>query len=268
MLHGRGEFIEKYGEVIGELVGQGWAIWTMDWRGQGLSSRLLRNAHKGHVEDFEDYLDDLDAFVARFVAPNPAKAPCFILAHSMGGHLTLRYLARHPERFSGAVLSAPMVGVHAPAPEWVLELVLGLAARLGLGGLYLAGGDYGPEDRAFHSNLLTRDPVRFQQTQALIDENPQLAIGGLTVGWMVAALRSMRRLMAPKTARSVTTPVLMVCAGHDQRVDNGPALELARRLPNGRAEVIADAEHELMMERDVVRDRFMALVQGFVSEIA
>ena len=268
LLHGRGEFIEKYDEVIGELTARGWAIWTMDWRGQGLSSRALRNAHKGHVDDFEDYLYDLDAFVTRFMSPDPTRSPCVILAHSMGGHLALRYLARHPGRFSGAVLSAPMVGVHAPLPEWLMELLLGAAVRLGLGGLYLVGDDHGPEDRAFHSNLLTRDPARFQRTQARIDENPQLAIGGLTVGWMSAALRSMRRLFDEGAIEALTTPVLMVCAGHDQRVANAPAMELARRLVGGRVQVIPDAEHELMMERDDVRDRFWALFRGFVDEVA
>jgi len=44
---GRGEFIEKYFETIGELRRRGFAVATMDWRGQGRSSRQLPDARKG-----------------------------------------------------------------------------------------------------------------------------------------------------------------------------------------------------------------------------
>ena len=44
---GRTEFIEKYLEVIRELVGRGFTVLTHDWRGQGLSQRLLADRLKG-----------------------------------------------------------------------------------------------------------------------------------------------------------------------------------------------------------------------------
>ena len=44
---GRGEFIEKYFEVIGELLTRGFAVAAMDWRGQGGLDRPLRNASQG-----------------------------------------------------------------------------------------------------------------------------------------------------------------------------------------------------------------------------
>ena len=39
LLNGQTEFIEKYFEVIDELRGRGFTVATMDWRGQGGSSR-------------------------------------------------------------------------------------------------------------------------------------------------------------------------------------------------------------------------------------
>ena len=38
LLNGQTEFIEKYFEVIDELRGRGFAVATMDWRGQGGSA--------------------------------------------------------------------------------------------------------------------------------------------------------------------------------------------------------------------------------------
>ena len=49
---GRGEFIEKYFEVIADLRRRGFAVATMDWRGQGGSQRMLPNPRKGHVRYF------------------------------------------------------------------------------------------------------------------------------------------------------------------------------------------------------------------------
>ena len=63
VLGGRGEFIEKYFEVIEELLSRGFAVAAMDWRGQGGSERALRNPRKGHVDDFALYLRDVQALV-------------------------------------------------------------------------------------------------------------------------------------------------------------------------------------------------------------
>ena len=55
LFHGRAEFIEKYFESVRELQARGFAVATLDWRGQGLSDRALADTHKGHVYDFDEY---------------------------------------------------------------------------------------------------------------------------------------------------------------------------------------------------------------------
>src|ERR1700726_4973604 len=52
---GRAEFIEKYFETVRDLRTRGFAVATLDWRGQGLSERALRNSRKGYVRDFSGY---------------------------------------------------------------------------------------------------------------------------------------------------------------------------------------------------------------------
>ena len=58
LFHGYGEFIEKYYEVICELRERGYAVATFDWRGQGLSERLIGDSHKGYVSSFSDFVSD------------------------------------------------------------------------------------------------------------------------------------------------------------------------------------------------------------------
>ena len=50
------EFIEKYYETIGDLTELGWSVVIFDWRGQGLSSKLLKEKDKGYVDNFAQYL--------------------------------------------------------------------------------------------------------------------------------------------------------------------------------------------------------------------
>src|SRR4026207_1372149 len=63
LFQGRGEYIEKYFEVIADLRRRGFSVATMDWRGQGGSSRPLANPLKGHVSSFSEYDRDLLLFM-------------------------------------------------------------------------------------------------------------------------------------------------------------------------------------------------------------
>ena len=62
---GRTEPIEKYFEVVEELLARGFAVLVHDWRGQGLSHRALPDKLKGHASGFTD-------FVADYRAPTPS----------------------------------------------------------------------------------------------------------------------------------------------------------------------------------------------------
>ncbi len=95
LFQGRGEFIEKYFEVVADLRRRGFAVATMDWRGQGGSERLLSNPRKGHVRSFADFDQDLAAFMKEIVLPD-CPPPYIAMAHSMGGHILLRN-ATHAE---------------------------------------------------------------------------------------------------------------------------------------------------------------------------
>jgi alpha-beta hydrolase superfamily lysophospholipase len=110
LAQGRTEFIEKYYEVIAELLQRGLSVVTFDWRGQGLSSRQLADPLKGHINDFSEFDADIACVVTKVLQEHGTK-PYFALAHSMGGNITLRYLRDYPHEFDRAVLPAPMLAV-------------------------------------------------------------------------------------------------------------------------------------------------------------
>ncbi len=161
VLGGRGEFIEKYFEVVRELLSRGFAVALMDWRGQGGSDRPLRNLWKGHVDDFSHYGLDLQAFVASVLAPYCPR-PWFGLGHSMGA--TVLLVAAEGDRcpFERLILTSPMIAVkgvnHLGATGFLVEAL----DALGLGGAFVPGE--GPRTlwtAPYEGNVFTSDPVRF-----------------------------------------------------------------------------------------------------------
>jgi len=262
ILNGRTEFIEKYFEVIGDLLARHYAVATLDWRGQGLSDRVLDNPNKGYVRDFGLYVSDLRRVFTDFIEPSCPR-PYRALSHSLGGCIALHYLASYPDSFDAAIFSAPMwgigrgVGTSAP-----LRALLRLLDRLGAGRRYLPGRrDYGDSDRTFAGNPLTRDAERFARIVAQIDAEPRLALGGPTIHWACEALRAIAAIHAPGFSERVEIPVRVCTAGADTVVSIAAQSAVARRLPNASQHIFEEAKHELLMERDAIRSRFFALFE-------
>ena len=265
LLQGQTEFIEKYVEVIGELAARGFTVATFDWRGQGGSARQLADPLKAHVRDFAEYDDDLTSFLEQVVEPLSPRP--LALAHSMGGQILLRTLHDRPGAFSAAAFSAPMLGISTrgrPAP--LVRLVTALQNFAGQSGAFawgMAGRD--PLLATFDAQLCTSDRARFARTQEFLKANPSLRLAGPTWGWLKAAYRSMARGTAPGFAESIQTPVLIVGAGRDRIVRVEATRDFVRRLPHGTYLELADAEHEILMERDSIRARFWQAFDGFVG---
>ena len=260
LLHGRTEFIEKYDEVIGELTGRGYTVWTFDWRGQGLSSRETDNRHKGHSNDFQDYLDDLQAFLSDVVADECASQR-LLLAHSMGGHLALRHLLGGATRFTHAAICAPMTAIRfgGPGRKRMVKWVACLGRWLGKATDYAPGsGDCTAESYEASFPKLTSSRKRYENYLAAVRRQPDLELGGVTYGWLNAALKSSRKLMREAAGGHRHPPITLFLAGREQIVDNAATLKLAALVDDSEVITYPDAQHEIMMESDQIWQAFWA----------
>lgn len=263
VLGGRGEPLEKYAEVEAELAARGCAPWSLEWRGQGGSAREPGLEGLGHVDSFELYLADLRAFIADVLAPAARDRPVALLAHSMGAHVALRYLAAGPHpAIARAVLVAPMLRLRTGAPPWVLPLLARCEVALGRG-RRPARRERAPS--GLDGNPWTRDLARLARNLAFLREHPALAATRPTWGWLDAALRSNAALLAPGVLEAVRTPTLAVLPGGDRIVDNTVARRELPRLPDVRVVEVPNAEHELLMERDEARALFWAAFDAFLA---
>ena len=155
LLSGRAEFIEKYFEVIADLRRRGFAVATMDWRGQGGSQRMLSNPRKGHVAGFWEYDRDLIRFMKDIVLPD-CPPPFIGLGHSMGGNILLRNATMPGLWFERIVLTAPMISFPRAASAQ-RHRARGSTPRLppcwGMSTAYVVGGsDELPLDQKFEGN--------------------------------------------------------------------------------------------------------------------
>jgi lysophospholipase len=261
---GRSEWIEKYFETVRDLRNRGFAVAVLDWRGQGLSDRALKDRHKGYVGGFAEFDTDLETFMREVVLPD-CPPPIFALAHSMGATIALRAVARGQRWFDRVVLSAPMLGIAMVQSMGIVGTVLRGMRLAGLGGMYVPGRYPGVLDlRPFAGNPLTSDPVRFARNAAILEAEPALALGGPTVAWADAAFRAMHAMSEPSYPARIRQPILIVAAGRDTIASNSVIEDFATSLRAGSHLVVVGSQHELLMEQDRYRTQFWAAFDAFV----
>jgi len=264
ILPGRAEFIEKYFEVVGELLSRNFDVAILDWRGQGLSGRLTGNPRKGHVGDFRAYERDLEALVQQVLAPF-CPPPWFALGHSMGGAVALAMARAGRSPFARMVLTSPMIDIYGLRFKAAKRSLAKMLVLLGLGRLFVPGGGPVPYMSVnFEGNILTSDPGRHARGAALINAFPDLVIADPTIGWINAAFRLMRRFEDAGYPRRILTPVLILAAGDDRLVDTASAEQFASRLKAGKCMTLRNARHEILMERDCFRELFWAAFDAFL----
>jgi acylglycerol lipase len=104
--HGIAEHSGRYDHVARFLCRLGYTVGSFDLRNHGHSGD-----HSIIVNKFDDYLADLDIFLAN-ARSSAADKPIFLLGHSMGGTIvTLYTITRQPDFLKGIVLSAPAVKI-------------------------------------------------------------------------------------------------------------------------------------------------------------
>ena len=102
--------------LAGRAVERGLALVSMDLRGHGRSP-----GGRAWVERFDDYLLDVDALQAK-ARELAAGRPVFLMGHSMGGAIALRWVAQRGPRVAGLVLSSAALRIGGDVPRLLVRL--------------------------------------------------------------------------------------------------------------------------------------------------
>lgn len=262
-LTGRTEFLEKVALPAAELARRGFAVASIDWRGQGLSDRLVQPRLKGHVGDFLQYHQDLAALLGRPEVVG-LRGPRLVLGHSMGGAIALGALLRQRIEARAAILSAPLMGIRQSRQmRWAAALTVQLAR---LTRRLERWPPFGVVDvpyvfSDFEDNVLTSDPDVYAWMAEAFRRQPDLQLAMPTIGWVRAAIEECRFI-----ARSglLGLPALCLVGGHERVIDADAIRRGAARLGAELVE-IAGARHELLIERPELRARAWTAIDAFLE---
>lgn len=237
IVHGLGEHGGRYEGFAASMAGVGFSSYACDLRGHGRSE-----GRRGHVRSFGVYLQDLDRFRREVEGFTPGGLPLFLLGHSMGGLIALRYLEGYRTRLAGAIISAPWLATAMPVPRWKATAAAALARVLPA--LPLSNG-LKPEHLS-HDRRVAED----YRADPLVHDR-------ITPRLFLEASAAMGLVL--QHADRVTAPLLFLVPESDRIVDAQRSLQFARQLPTHLTTIRSypGMYHEVLNEVDaqlVVRD--------------
>lgn len=264
VLPGRSEPLVKYAEVVHSLEEKNpgkFAYFLMDHRGQGQSQRMLtkKGDHdKGYVDDFDNYVSDLKTFMDTVVAKQGCKQN-LLLAHSLGAGISISFMQKYPEIFDRAALSSPMLKIQTKPYKYALArtIVLGQMALFRGDEFAVGQKHYNPES-TFEDNKFTTSQARFNMTKETFRIFPETQIGGVTNGWLNEVMKATRKIR--KHYKEITIPVHMFHAGIETYSEPSEMVRFCEEASHCVRTFFPESKHEVLMDRDVHRDRVIAEV--------
>lgn len=266
ILPGRTEPAQKYAELAFDLKGLEMNVFILDIQGQGESDRLLSDTQKGHVRKFNDYVLDLKQFLNEIVIPQTRGTDLYILSHSMGGTIAAKYLASENHLIKKAVLNAPMFEMNtAPYKEWIARIYSNVLVVAGKGTTYAPGrGPYNPQEDSFEKNDVTHSRARFEHYKQTLLDRPELIVAGPTARWVRESLNATKG--SQSLGKKIHIPLLVLQAQNDQIVHLPRQAQFCDNARNCKAHVFKNSFHEILMEKDLIRDEALSLIESFFSK--
>src|SRR5262245_17062124 len=232
LIHGfnaHGGYMEWPGE---QFAADGFAAYALDLRGRGKSE-----GERFYVEEFSDYLGDVDKLVALAKSRNPG-LPVYVLGHSAGGVIASSYVFEHQNEIAGLICESFAFDVGLPdAVSLLLKGISHLTPHLHV--FSLNNADFSRDPKA----------VERMNTDPLIAKESQPAE---TAAEMLKAAERLKQNM-PK----FTVPVLIIHgtadkatrpAGSQYFYDTAASKDKTLKLYEGHFhDLLADVDKELVM---------------------
>ncbi len=206
--HGFGEHGGTY-RHIAEVLGPALDIdvIAVNLRGHGRSP-----GRRGFVRNYGELTDDLTS-VVEWVAQRKPDLPRFLLGHSNGGQVALRFAVENRSHVNALIISNPALRIVLPIPPH----------KLRLGKLLQKYAPWITLTSEFQADLLTRDPA-IQQAHRSDPLRHNRISAPLFFGMVEGGAMLLAR------AGELQTPLLMIVGGQDSVVNPAAAREFFDRV--------------------------------------
>ena len=204
--HGAGEHSGRYAHVARRLVADGYAVYALDHRGHGRSE-----GPRAVIDRMDNAVEDLDRLIVLAASEQPG-VPLFLLGHSMGATIAVRYAVAHQDRLTGLMLSGSLAALEAASPvtRIVARVLSALAPHLPL--------------FAVDPTLVSRDPevVAAYETDPLVHH---ARLPARTIAELARAVDSF-----PNNVGTITVPTLIMYGSGDHLVPPAGSMMLNDRI--------------------------------------
>jgi alpha-beta hydrolase superfamily lysophospholipase len=242
--HGAGEHSGRYPHVAARLVEEGYTVYALDHRGHGHSE-----GPRAVIDRMDNAVEDLDQLIVLAASEQPG-VPLFLLGHSMGGTIAVRYAVAHQNRLTGLILTSPLAALEAASPvtRLIARLLSAVSPHLGL--------------FAVDPTLVSRDPdvVRAYETDPLVHHG---RLPARTIAEIAGAVGSF-----PEAVGAITVPTLIMYGSGDHLVPPAGSMMLNDRI--GAADTTLKTYdglfHEILNEpeQDAVMDHMCSWLRARV----
>jgi alpha-beta hydrolase superfamily lysophospholipase len=242
IVHGYAEHSGRYDYAGGWLAERGYAVHALDLRGHGRSE-----GERVFVRSFNEYLDDVDAFIARVRERHGGATP-WLLGHSMGGSIVaLSAVTRRPD-VRGLLLSGAGLKATSHTP-WIVTRIILLLGR------------FAPRLRL--RKLAAADVSRDPEVVALYDSDPLNFRGKMPAGLVASMIRAGR--VMEQRMDTVDGPLLIMHGTEDALTNPEGSRELYRRAASTdkTLKLYEGLFHEILNEPE--KDQVLADIAGWLD---
>lgn len=250
IVHGLAEHLGRYNYVVETLNEEGYGVYRLDNKGHGKTERtnIDGNDIPGYVEDYNEYLDDVNIIVEKAKTENPG-AKVYTLGHSMGGYISALYSMKYPTKLAGQILSGPAVAAYNIAWEPNIE---NPNSWYELNKLLLVNNSLTStvcRDKAVQEYYFV-DPLRLTQYARKLNQE-----------WIDASV-----LMKQDVVSACTYPTLVLHGGDDRIVSQAGSLWFYNTIGSNDKEriVYEGLYHEIFNEKE--KDEVLGDVTDWLNE--
>lgn len=267
IIHGFNEFKEKYWEFIYYCLQANIEVFTYDQRGHG-QSKISLDSTQIDIDDFSQYLDDLDYFLEEIVYPQAKSDRLRIFGHSMGGAVVTAYLEERSHDLGKAIINCPMLMINTGKLSiYQSHLFAKLATRLGFKRAYIPTTEkHDPiESKVFKEYTVVYKPSnRARYFHDLDFDLHAYPTSGGSLTWLKTSIEANNRMTRPENLKKIDVPCLLIRAGQDQVVDPRGIYTGQKYIPNVQNLVFDSAYHEISSDFDSVIQEYYSHLIDFI----
>ncbi len=264
--HGFTENNEKFFEMCYYFLKMNLNVFSYDHRGHGRSHRHNSHPQVVHIKNFSQYVDDLHTFVKKVIRKEAPSLPMYLFSHSMGGAVAVQYLQTHPDVFTKAVLSAPMIKAKtAGVPEGIANFAARLFILLGKEKEKVVGYKLFNPEKSYEDSHST-SKARFDYYHKRRIENPLFQTTAPSYRWVSEAIRVSKLNLSEKRNKKVTASVLLCQPEEDSTVFSEYEDIFIKLVPHGKLRKFTDCKHEIYMSIDSTVKEYLDVIEDFLFE--